>query len=1137
MKMLRNWTLPMLAITVLVVGCAKEKKYDQVFKDSVYSKSAISTDPNDPYVYVPSTGQTPMQVTASRSFWMGEQKLATFKFEEGELIALQLPDDERFAANTVNQSPILRVKVEHKDYRCAEDQFGECGNKEEENDKIDWKSKRFFKADFSDLEIDETNTLPEQLTNAFTKCFSDPATTVKDVKIEKDAINIHVQKTWQANIFCADIESFSDLRNMAFTINYYYSFVKLSKLASKEYKPFVYPFEDQNTFGYFTTDVLKLSSDGRNNIDSKTTFMNRWSPDLEEIVYYLSEDFYQDGLESIRLATEQGIQTINNSFERAGIKKHITLKDGRGLSIGDLRNNFIVLVKDPQASGVIGYGPTVANPRTGEILKGQTIMYYGSMRRMIEQTYDDLIAEKKREEEIRQSEGADLNIELPAAGAPVNAEAAQRIDINRNMMNSILGNDLSQRNQVRVNSRTNSTFTGGSLQLAKKFSKEVFSTDRRVELSHWIEKLSDSNIDDETRAKAVMEQMSHQCFYHNSMVDWHATLAPAFNEGELSVNDLRPWAQLTAEEQDKIIEQLMPMVWVPTLVHEFGHNLGLRHNFSGSEDKDNYYNDAERASLGIKRKVTYSSIMDYSGGQLNELPILGKYDLAALKFGYKREVELKDGTSAVIPDGLTFQAMKKAKPDSNEGKLLASIKDFQFCTDEHVEVNPGCNRFDDGSGLKEIAQNYVDTYKKRIAKRNYRNNRARFSIVDDAGYFGSVNYTFEGLRRFFEIYDRFANGPYKELLLMTDAQWDEQYNGASDELKPVVRSNQEFFAGVKAAAQIAADFYLEVLTTPDVHCAVVKKGTRTLEGIIPLATFSPDGEAVNCFDKENVGINPAYEIVGEVGRFFNHQRQKSLLPGELAAAADQLSVRGIWMDKLLAVKWLTARELDNTVFDEYRSNFLDYPEFGDKIRATLLGFLTDELETTTELRLANGATQPITDVFALGDTHLIKNVVLTRFHSRVGLNRVQKDIREIMLPIVKRSLVAADDVSSTMGLMNMLSVIEVAPTTVLDSAQIGASTEIRDASGQLVGRYAATKDQKLALAMIQQRGARQELEKFKREEVIAAYQALASNQVPTEIPENLKPLYAAPKEVLLAFLQGSLVSDDLLLRMFRIMAN
>lgn len=1137
MKTLNKWTLPILTITVLIVGCAKEKKYEEVFKDSVFSKSAISTDPNDPYVYVPSTGQTPMQVTASRSFWMGEQKLATFKFEEGELVALQLPDDERFAANSVNQSPILRVKIDHKDYRCTEDQFGECGNKEEENDKIDWRSKRFFKADFADLKIDETNTLPEQLTNAFVKCFGNEQTVVKDVKIEKDAINIHVQKTWQASIYCADIETFADLRNMAFTINYYYSFVKLSKLASKDYKPFNYPFEDQNTFGFFTTDVNRLSSDGRVNIDSKTTYMNRWNPDSKEIVYYLSEDFYQEDLKSIRLATEQGVQTINNSMERAGIDKRIVLKDGRGLNIGDLRNNFIVLVKDPQASGVIGYGPSIANPRTGEILKAQTIMYYGSMRRMIEQTYDDLIAEKKREEAIRQSEGADLNIALPAAGAPATAEAAERMDVNRNFMNSVLGTELSQRVQQRNNSRVSSTIASSSSLSTKKFSKEVFSSDRRVELSEWIQKLSDPNIDEETRAKAVMEEMSHQCFYHHSMVDWHSTLAPAINEGNLNVADLRPWIELSAEEQDKIIEQLMPMVWVPTFVHEVGHNLGLRHNFSGSEDKDNYYTAAERASLGIKRNVTYSSIMDYSGGQLNELSVLGKYDIAALKFGYKREIELKDGTAAVIPDGLTFEAMKRAPEGSRESQLVSQMKDFQFCTDEHVEVNPGCNRFDDGSGLKEIAQHYVDTYKKRIAKRNYRNNRARFSIVDDAGYYSGVRYTFEGLRRFFEIYDRFANGPYQGLLNMTDAQWDEQYNGASDELKPIVRSNQEFFAGVKTAVKIAADFYLEVLTTPDVHCAVVKKGGRTLEAIVPLSDLNADGQAVNCFDKENVGINPAYEIVGEVGRFFNHQRQKSLLPGELTAAADQLSVRGIWLDKLLAVRYLTARELGNSVFDDYRSNFLDYPEFGDKIRETLVGFLTDELQVTTELRLANGVTQPITDVFALGNTHLIKNVVNTRFHNRIGLNRVQKDIREIMLPIVKRSLVSADDVSGTLGFLNMLSVIEIGPTNILDPAQVGATAELRDASGLLIARYAATKDQKLALAMIQQRNARQQLEAFKREEVIAAYQALASNQVPTEIPENLKPLYSAPKEVLLAFLQGSLVSDDLMLRMFKVMAN
>lgn len=1132
--------ISLLALAALAIGCAKEKKYEAVFKDSVYSKSEISTDPNDPYVYVPSVGETPMSVTASRAFWMGEQKLATFKFEEGALVAMELPSDSRFAANTSNQSPILRVKIDHKDYRCQEDQYGECGNKEEEIDDHRWQDRRFFKADFADLKVTETNTLPEQTAAAFTKCFGEEEIVVKNVAIEKDAVNLHVQKRWKANILCADFEnitSFTDLlRDSTFTVNYYYSFVKLSKLAAQDYKPFVYPFEDSNTFGYFKTDFVKLSNDGRNILGSKQTFMNRWNPNRKEIVYHLNDGFYEEGMEGMRASTEQAVQTINNSFEKANIDMKITLKDGRGLNVGDLRYNFLILVSDPQASGVIGYGPTVANPRTGEILKGQTVMYHGSMKRVIEQTYDDLVAEKLRAKADAASVAANLSVKLPAPGAAYSAEMEQTHGLNRNLYASLQNVGRIDAPAVRRASGTNLSAVRASV--TKDHSREMFSASRRVELSTWLAKLNDPNIDERTRYKATMEEMSHHCFYHDSMVNWEATVAQGLKTEETGIDGLKPWIELTEDERAKVIETMMPIVWVPTLVHELGHNLGLRHNFSGSEDETNFYSQAERATLGIKRHVPYSSIMDYSYSELNVLPIMGKYDLAALKFGYKRELELTDGSSTVLADDVTFEKMKAAPATSELGKLKASIKDFQYCTDEHVEVNPGCKRHDEGTSSKEIVQFFINAYKKDIAKRNYRNNRARFSIVNDSAYYYRIDYTFEALRRFFEQYDRIASTPsYASMMNMTEAEWEAVLAEVPENVKPIVLSNKKFFQGLGEAAGMTADFFIDILKTPDLSCALVLKGTDQLAGLAPLKLFSPDGEAVNCFDKENVSVNEAFEVVGEVGRFFNHQRQKSLLPGELAASADELSVRGMWMDKLLATHWLTVRELDNTVFDEYRSNYLDYPVFGDKIRAAFMEILTDKVSTVTELRLANGAKQPLQVTLPMAETHQIKTVVLMPFHARRGLNRVQTDFRSLMLPMVKKSLLKADDTAKTLGLYNALSVIPVTATTTLDASQIATTAEFRDANGMLISRYAATKDNAVAVRMMAGRNVRQVLDGFDPKKLEEIYGQMEANTIPAEIPEELKPIYGMQKEVLAAYLGGELPEDDFLIKLFEIMAK
>lgn len=1111
-----NLLTPVLLLSVLVASCAKEKEYEEVYKESVSAKAAMPCqDPNDPCIYVPSVGETPKDVTASRSYWMGEQKLVTFKFEEKKLVVEELPREDRFSGNRNNFSPVMEFDVEHKDYRCKEDQFGECSNTEEEVDRP-WHQKRHAKIDFGSLDLVETNSLPEQLTNAFVGCFGDGKTVVKDVKIEKDAVNIHIQKTWKAEIYCADIETFADLRNLAFTVNYYYSFAKLSSVADKNYQAVKYPFEDQNTFGYFTTDVMKLTADNRTTVDSKQTYMNRWNPARKEIVYYLNDTFYKPGMESIRSSTEQAITTINNSFEHAGVDMKIKLEDGRGKNIGDVRNNFIILVDDPQASGVIGYGPSIANPRTGEIVKAQTVMYYGTIRKFIQDTYDELLEERARNEAAAAAATLAANTEI-TPNAPVSEEAADRLSAQRDVMSRMQNAvaPVAQRPAGRIN-RT---------QLASlNLKKEMFKSSRRVELSHWINQLKNpQDLSESQIAKAKLNVMSHQCFYHTSMVNWNAAVGDSISAEALGIESLKPWNDLTDEEKEKVITVLMPNVWVPTLVHEFGHNLGLRHNFNGSEDKENYFTAGERSSLGIKRDVTYSSVMDYAGTSLNQLPVMGKYDMAALSFGYNREVQLKDGSKRVLPANVTLEDLKKTGED-------AQLKSFQFCTDEHVEVNPGCNRFDDGSGLKEIAQNFVKNYKENYAKRNFRNRRANFNSADgDVSYYFQVEYTFESLRRFFEIYDRLTNlYPWSATV-----NWEEEIANAPEADRDSIRSNRDFFVGLKEAAQVASDFYIEVLTTPDVHCAVVNTRTNRLAGILPLTDLA-NGDASSCFS-DKVRLADGFAVIGETGKFFNSQRFDETLPGELNADPSQISVRGIWADKILAADYLTKRVLGISTFDDYRSNFLDYPAFGDKIRSTVLGFMTNSLEVEAEFKLADGTSAKIPHVFDIPSTHKIKRSFHSGLNRYLGMNKVETDFRQIMLPYVKNSAGNAEDRLGNWAFFNALDVLRLETDTTFAANRVVKTIDFNDANQNLIARFAATKENTVALELAKMRDVRMALEKFAPEAIQQVYTMRVQNKVPEEIPEELKPLFEMPIADLLAFLRGAFPDDANLLEVFLIL--
>ena len=67
---------------------------------------------------------------------------------------------------------------------------------------------------------------------------------------------------------------------------------------------------------------------------------------------------------------------------------------------------------------------------------------------------------------------------------------------------------------------------------------------------------------------------------------------------------------------------------------------------------------------------------------------------------------------------------------------------------------------------------------------------------------------------------------------------------------------------------MALDFYVDVLSTPDVHCLAVSKKTGQLAGMAPLKDIlNPGGRALSCFDSSeiNSGILAQYTLIGETG--------------------------------------------------------------------------------------------------------------------------------------------------------------------------------------------------------------------------------------------------------------------------------
>lgn len=1120
---------PFLLLAALLAGCAKEREFDEIYKEEVFLKSAFSEDVNDPYLYLPTVGETPMLVSSSRPFAFGSEKLVRFRFEKEKLLVEELPEFSENNANGNNFAPVLSFNIEHKDYRCKEDQFGDCANAEEEVDDRPIDQKRFAKIDLTSLDVQEVNTLPEQLTNLFDGCYGKGNLSVKKFKLEDGILNIHVQRTWEASIECADLGEFTvrDLSNAAFSVDYFYSFIKLSKIASPDYKARVYPFEDESTFGYFARDMKKKTADGVQTSNSDYKVMNRWNPNRKEILYYLNEPFYRPEMEAIRLSTYQAVETINASFAKAGVDMKIRLEDGRDKDIGDLRNNFIVMVADELAAGLLGYGPSAVNPKTGEILKAQTVMYHGTIKKFIRETYDELVEEKAREQEERANAEVAANVRHEQ-GTALSEDDALRNHAHSNLMSRISSSTPGTLRSPRLNHQVRVSSEALNKIRTQKMHKTGFDAKNQVNLQFWLAQLKNSeNLTQEEIARASLNEMSHRCFYHESFLNWNASLAPEVRADNLGLSELKPWNDLSEDEQKKVINKLMPTVWVPTLVHELGHNLGLRHNFNGSEDKDNFYSSQERSAMGLTREIVYSSVMDYSQKTLNQLPVMGKYDIAALRFGYKSEVEKKDGSLYKLQADETLESLKEAS-------RTADFKEYQFCTDDHVEVNPGCNRFDEGTNLKEIAQNFVDEYNKNYTKRNFRNMRRRFNTHSgDVSHYFRTDYTFSSVRRFFEIFDRISN-MYPGVM---DLNWDEEIANAPDEAtRDIMRSNREFFEGVKGAAQVAADFYLDVLTTPDVHCVIINTQTNRLQEISPIIAFDEQREAKGCFDSK-IRLREPFVVVGQTGKFFDNRRFRDELPGELVARPDEISIRGIWIDKVQAVNYLTKRVMGISTFDDYRNNFLDYPAFGDKIRTALAGFMNGTIEREADIQMADGSSLKLPHTFDIGDTHKFNRSLSSGLNRFLGITKVETDFRELLIPMVKKSLVNADNRRANLGFYNSMRLEEMSPLRVLNESQIAKTATFLDDKGLEVARFAATSGNTIALNYMQQREQRAILDKYTREQLVPVYLARAQDQVPEVIPEELKEVYEMDLDFLLAYLQGVVADDSTILDLFWILSE
>lgn len=911
-------------LSLVLAGCTQEKPYKEVAKgkEEVQGDKSI-IDTNADYLYVASTLQSDRKATSSRPYWMADTKRVRFVFTETDLKVIEPEKDGRFSENPVSNRTVLTIPISHIDYKCAEDDFGKCTHKEEENNDVKWDKKRFFILKGGELALQQLTFLPGEIERFFgSPCTKEVRSEFVKADITPDSVNLILEKTFQDS--CPKPGEFEDSSDQSYNVRYQYSFVKSNKIASPDYNPMRYTRSDEGNFGFFSTQQITLDVDNNDTVGSEKYYFDRWSPNRTEAMYYLSPGFKKPANAAIRKATFESVDEINEGLKKAGAKLRLVLKDApEGMSSGDIRNNMIVMEEDPQSAGLIGYGPHAANPLTGEIVSAKTIMYLGTMKKYIKFNYDELVKARLQASAPNIQQVANLTLDARLqARTDRSARAAAATGANRGASSARRiggGSMIDHAKELKALSMPSFQQTDSKF---KAFAKEQF---------------------DKT------EFMSKNCFFPAGETQVEGIAGDDVDQ-VLEEVQMKPWLELTDAEKEKVIQVLMPFVWKPTLIHELGHNLGLRHNFAGSEDKANFYSKEELEAMGVKRPAAYSSVMDYAYRTNNELRVMGKYDIAALRYGYAEQVETADGKIITL-------AELHAKPDTE-------LRAYGYCTDEHVSANPNCNRFDEGTNLTEIAQHEILAYHERYAKSNVRNGRRKFSLMSDSAQAGAVaNVMFE-LRLLFERYETIKN----RFGLAADApEWE----------------SIEFLKDLKAATVIAGQFFLDVIKTPDVMCAVAMANEPTkIVALAPIRDISKT--EISCFDLE---LKPEFLIVAEAGK--SYESRKS--PKSDNPWADQIDVRGIWMDKALATHFLLARELGSSLTDQYTENFLHMPEIQGEVLNTLEQVLMDEVAGPVEFRLRSGAVATLAvpyklfDVDPAANSHLLPAVMDPSAREMFGL--------------------------------------------------------------------------------------------------------------------------------------------------------
>lgn len=664
--------------------------------------------------------------------------------------------------------------------------------------------------------------------------------------------------------------------------------------------------------------------------------------------------------------------------------------------IGDLRTSMIAWIDQPSSGSPLGYGPVASDPETGEIIQGNSFIYgaaIDSYKSYIGDVYDLITGEVTDEafmsgENVRDYyQNVSGNVFPPTF--PQNGFRVGDVDQLQSLKEHLRGmkDYAEQLNRLGPSARTPFKYKLAGTHLERMlFDNDEWKASNGIALDRLI---TEEELDavspfregfwDRTQRFEKVQSIRSQsknCIYEqneytDATVSW---LAERYASQGLG--------------REEALARLMESIFRGVTEHEMGHNMGLRHNFEASFDADNYfpeyyallhdpdlrdptpeefgyvaddpdtpaneyrpltpeeyqaYSQARREArrrrdaAGIKMHQ-YSSIMDYGGQFYSDFNGLGKYDLAAIKFGYGKLVEVFDGppnvsrsnrltvpwylggesctTNAECPysgrgqecvpatSGSQRRTCSSWDADAAQSAGEMPVVKYRFCSDERTADRPFCNRFDEGASSLEIVENLIESYDRNYLFNNFRRYRR---------YFGP-SYGNRIWSRYFSMMGK----QYASLLYQL------YYNQNA-----TLSSGPGSFSDMLSASVLAMNFFERVLATPDVG-AYRKTPYEVVDGeqTYMYERYASDCKASGADLSACLGVGKHFYSVWEKGYY---------------GALDRQARAGTFTDKIYALLALTNREWGNPQANDETYPLSFYDGFQGEMLNLFSGLISNDV--------------------------------------------------------------------------------------------------------------------------------------------------------------------------------------------------